>query len=111
MDFGGQGKGPNSPARGTLTRRPRFPGRKSYSPTWSSSYPFPVWHFTPDPQGLWLIRYPVPRNITTQCRLYEAVYTTEVRYLDNIPPFNTSSVYGGQILGTAMVTTMPPRQI
>lgn len=43
----------------------------------------------------------MPKNITTLCRLYEAVYATEVSYLDNIPTLNNTVVYGNQILGTA----------
>jgi len=61
----------------------------------------PVWQFSPDLQGLWIIRRPVPRNITTQCRLYEATYTTQVNYSDNIQSLNTSVSYGDQILGSA----------
>lgn len=51
-------------------------------------------------QGLWLIRGYSPNYNVTQCRLFEATYTTTVQYSENIQTVNTSIVYQNQIPGS-----------
>ena len=51
-------------------------------------------------QGLWIVRgWPSEYNVT-QCRVFEATYTTTVHYFENIQTVNTSIVYQDQIPGS-----------